>query len=520
VALVSCLLAGGCVSHVYVVPEADRHTIDRRTTEYPDGYELKTFMTGLDAPTGICFDDMTGDLFVAEGGIDGRDPKIIAIKPDGTLIHVYPTGTRIPIFQPGFHIYGPIGGIVAYKGKIYVSHRDARDMGAITEFDLNGNHRTIVAELPAQGDYGVTDLAIPPSPVEPRLYFGVGAATNSSVVGLDNWQAGWVRKHRDACDLSYQSLYLLGFRFDVPNPEASIFTPSSLVTVPFQPLGTSHIEQIPATQFPVQKPSSIVASVALDGGGPRVEAFGVRNPAGIMVDEFGQIWVTDQGMELRGTRPVDNDPDALYFITPGSWLGWPDYSRSLEPINLPKYQPPSWMVDPSGYTKIGPVIDHESSGLRPPSADSLLRGLFPWQSGAGKMTLFPRSGPFHSSRFDGQLLVALWGDRAPFSTSGRPIPDPLPGYRIDRVDLTTGHISQVSPFIYNTRGGPASKLTEGGSEAIERPIDVKFGPDGNLYVVDFGQAIFKNGSLKTTDGTGKIFILQPATRPATTGTTR
>jgi glucose/arabinose dehydrogenase len=522
-ALIGCLLAGGCAERIYVVPIQSRHVIDRRITEYPDGYELKTFMTGLTCPTAICFDDATGDLFVAEGGIDGRDPKIIAIKPDGAIIRVYPTGTRIPIFQPGFHIYGPIGGMVAYKGKIYVSHRDSRDMGMITEFDLDGSHKTIVAELPAQGDYGVTDLAIPPSPFEPRLYFGVGSATNSGVVGLDNWQAGWVRKHRDACDLSFQALYLLGFRFDVANPEASIFTPSSLVTVPFEPLGTSNVVQIPAVQFPVQKPSGVIESVALDGGGIRIEAFGVRNPAGIAVDSFGTTYLTDQGMELRGTRPIDNDPDGLYWLTspgPTQWLGWPDYSRSLESVDLPKYQPPTWMVIPSGYPYVGPVINHEKSKLTPPNPDSLIRGLFPPQSGAGKMAFFPNSGPFHSARFDGQLLVALWGDRAPFSTSGRPIAGQLPGYRVDRVDLTTGHISQISPFIYNTRGGPASKLSEGGSEGIERPVDVKFGPDGNLYVLDFGQAVFKHGHLKVTGGTGKIFILQPIAASATTTTTR
>jgi glucose/arabinose dehydrogenase len=515
VALVGSLLACGCTSNLYVIPEADRHTIDRRVTEYPDGFEWKTFMTGLDTPTGICFDDNTGDLFVAEGGIDGRDPKIIAIKPDGTLLHIYPTGTRIPIFEPGFHIYGPIGGIVAYKGKVYVSHRDSRDMGVITEFDLNGNHKTIVAELPAQGDYGVTDLAIPPSPVEPRLYFGVGSATNSGVVGLDNWQEGWARKHRQACDLAFQSLYLRGFRFDVPNPEASIFTPSSLVTVPYEPLGTSNVIQIPAVQFPVQRPSGAVLSVALDGGGIRLEASGVHNPAGITLDEYGQMYVTDQGMEMRGTRPVDNDPDALFVLPgPGQWLGWPDYSRSLEPISLSKYQAPSWMMT-AGYPKNESVIDHELSKLPAPSSDSLLRGLFPWQSGAGKVAFFPKYGPFHSPRFDGQMLVALWGDRAPFSTTGRPIPDPLPGYRIAKVDLTTGHVGQVTDFIYNTRGGPASKLTEGSSEGIERPIDVKFGPDGILYVLDFGEAIFKNGHLKAKSGTGKIFILQPIAKPTT-----
>jgi hypothetical protein len=432
------------------------------------------------------------------------------VRPDGSMFMIYPVGTRLPLVgELGFRIYGPVGGIVAYKSKIYVSHRDSDDMGVITEFDLNGNHRTIVAGLPAQGDYGVTDLAIPPSPVEPRLYFGVGAATNSGVVGLDNWEAGWVRKHRDACDLPYLTIRLLGFRFDVPNPEASIFSPSSLVTVPYEPFGKSNVIEIPGVQFPVQKPTGFVGSVGLDGGDVKVEAWGVRNPAGILLDDYGSIYLTDQGMELRGTRPVDNDPDALYELySSGQWLGFPDYTRDFQSVSLRDFQPPAWMMK-YGYPEVDPVINEEKSKLTPPDPQ-VFKAKFKWQSGASKMAFFPKSGPFHSPRFDGQMLVAMWGDRAPFSTSGRPMPNPLPGYRIVRVDLLSGRVAQVSDFIYNTEGGPCSKLSQGRWEGIERPIDVKFGPDGNLYILDFGQAMYKHGQLKATGGTGKIFILEPA----------
>jgi glucose/arabinose dehydrogenase len=378
-------------------------------------------------------------------------------------------------------------------------------MGVITAFGYDGSHTTVIANLPAQGDYGVTDLAI--SPVDHRLYFGIGAATNSGVVGLDNWEEGWVRKHRMACDMPYLTINLLGYRFDAANPEASIFSPSFLVTVPFEPFGVSDIIQIPAIEFPLEKPTGCILSVSPDGGDPKVEAWGLRDPVGLAIDEYNTVYFTDQGMELRGTRPINHDPDGLFQLTiPGSWFGWPDYSRSLEPVNVPKYQPPASMVIPTGYPNVGFVIDHDASKLPPPDR-SMLRAQFDWQSGASKMAFIPRSGPFHKSPFEGQILVALWGDHAPFSTTGQPLSSPLPGYRIVRVDPL---FHEVKDFIYNSQGGPASGLPDGAGQGIERPIDVKFGPGGALYILDFGKARMKHGHLKTDDGTGKIFICEPA----------
>lgn len=42
------------------------------------------------------------------------------------------------------------------------------------------------------------------------------------------------------------------------------------------------------------------------------------------------------------------------------------------------------------------------------------------------------------------------------------------------------------PFIHNAKPGPASEQEAPGM-GIERPFDVKFGPDGAMYIVDFGQ---------------------------------
>ena len=90
------------------------------------------------------------------------------------------------------------------------------------------------------------------------------------------------------------------------------------------------------------------------------------------------------------------------------------------------------------------------------------------------------------------------------------MPTPLPGYRIVRVDLNNRN-GDVTDFIYNTRGGPASASADSHG-GLERPIDVKFGPGGILYILDFGRAKMKHGHLDTDDGTGKIFVCLPASQ--------
>src|SRR5205814_9447370 len=125
-------------------------------------------------------------------------PRIWGRRIDGTTFMVYPMGRKVPfvnIFRQGFVLDGPIGGMCAREGKIFVTHRDASGRGVITAFGYDGSHTTIVSDLPAQGDFGVTDIAVHPS--NGRLFFGVGTATNSGVVGLDNI---WVKKHPDVCD--------------------------------------------------------------------------------------------------------------------------------------------------------------------------------------------------------------------------------------------------------------------------------------------------------------------------------
>ncbi len=502
------LLLTGCARGPHVLPEDQQITIDRSLIEYPAGFDLKPYVENLTAPTAIAFDTF-GTLFVAEGGIDGAEPHIFALRPDGTRFDVFPVGRRVPFVKSGFRIYGPVGGIAVANGHIYVSHRDEHDLGVITVFDYHGNHQTVVADLPAKGDYSVTDLAI--NPINGRLYFGMGTATNSGIVGLDNFQTGWVQKHPGFCDQPYVDLVSHGSRFDTPNPFAGLFGGKDVaVTAPFQPFGVSNRIRIPKARD--GKPNGAIYSIDPGGGDLRVEAYGIHNPRGLAFNAFNRLYTTNTGMELRGTRPVKDDPDVLLWVVRDTWYGWPDYSADLQPISDPRFQPPVQMILKSGYPALSALIDQDASGLLRPDRNTLLGGVFKPLSGAAKFDFAPDAPEW--KEFRDSALVALSGDRAPFATggsSGLKLAAPV-GYKIVRVNLDN---REVSDFIRNTRDLPGHDIPRQ-KWALERPIDVKYNPvDHSLYILDFGRMKMRGGKEDPIGDTGRIYRLIPATAAST-----
>ena len=297
----------GCTYRPHVVEAAQQKPIDRAIVDTPAGTALLIEVDGLTTPTSVCIDkdegENRGTVLIAEGGMGNTPVRIFALKPDRTLVQIYPVGKQLPTFldflKPTFRIYGPIGGMCVVNGRIVVTHRDANGMGVITSLGYDGSHKTIVADLPAQGDHSVTDVAL--NPVNGRLYFGVGSATNSGVVGLDNWQIGWVRKRPTFHDTTYVPLTLLGKRFDTKNPRAGLWGGADIaVTGPFQSFNNSQQIRIPPASN--AKPGAAIYSVSATGGDLRLEGHGIRLPRGFVFTEYGGLFFTNNGMEMRGTR--------------------------------------------------------------------------------------------------------------------------------------------------------------------------------------------------------------------------
>ena len=89
------------------------------------------------------------------------------------------------------------------------------------------------------------------------------------------------------------------------------------------------------------------------------------------------------------------------------------------------------------------------------------------------MTFVPNTGPFKS--LQGNLLVAFSGDLRLVRHQRREELCGAGGYRVAMVNIDTEK-GKVTDFVKNTANKPASQQGRG-VIALERPVDVKFGPD-------------------------------------------
>ncbi len=502
------MLTFGCRTYTVFLKPDEQPSIDRSVVDRPPSFDLKESAHNLNCPTGFCV-DQDGTWFYVEGGISNQPIHIFGRRADGSTLEIYPGPTHVPFINRNFKIFGPIGGIVASNGKVFISHHDENDMSVITAFGYDGSHATVVSDFPGQGDYGITDLTISPNG---RLYFGVGPATNSGIVGIDNWQDGWLKKHPDACDVSLYDLKLYGLKFTSSNPFAGIFGGggNTGVTGPYQPFNINDRTRIKKAAD--AKANSCVYSVSLTGGDSRPESSGIRLPRGLGYRNYA-CYATNDGMEMRGTRPIKDDPDAfIKTASADAWFGFPDYSTDLFPISDARFQPPASLLT-HGYPSIDQLIDKDNGSANQrlvlPERSTYINGVFPSMSGAAKFDFIPDNTTVQAyKKFAGEAIVALCGDRAPFANGGMPA-DTTIGCKIVSVDTEK---KKVADFIFNTKGLPASKL---GRDviALEHPCDVKLGPDGILYILDMGRYEMKDGKINVAAHTGRIFKLIPIVEP-------
>lgn len=415
----------------------------------PEGYRVEPVATGLNFPTAVAFDEEGVPYVIEAGYVYGeifRKPKLLKIANGKT--ETVATGEE----------NGPWTGITFYKGNFYIAEGGQKEGGKILKVTPRGGISTVVDGLPGQGDHHTNGPVIK----DDHIYFATGSVTNSGVVGTDNAEFGWLKRHPELHDIPCEDVTLTGENFET-DQVLTAAGGDKAVTGAYLPFGTaSTAGQVIKGKLPC---SGAVLRVPVSGGKMELVAWGLRNPYGLAVSPDGKLYVTENAADARGSRPLWGVGDVLWEVKPGAWYGWPDYSEG-KPIRLFK--------TPGG-ASVKPLLQNNGKEIPKPVAVLAVHS-------SSNGIDFASNGNFG---FKGHAFIAQFGDMAP--NVGKVL-SPV-GFKIVSVDVEDG---ATKDFAVNKgkKGGPASRLHGGG---LERPVSVKFDPSGNhLYIVDFG-------ILKTTE---------------------
>jgi glucose/arabinose dehydrogenase len=449
---------------------ADNRPVNATDIELPAGYKAEAIATGFTFPTDVTFDE-SGQIYVIEAGYsygeEFLEPKLIRVTSDGNKTTIA-TG----------ELNGPWTGIVHHNGSFYVAEGGQKDGGKILHITKEGSINAIVQNLPSYGDHHTNGPAIGP---DGRLYFGIGTATNSGVVGTDNFDMGWMKRNPTFHDTPCQSVTLTGQNYTTTHPESK----DQKTTGAYLPYGTP---SEPGQVIPGAVPcSGSVFAVSAEGGNMELVAWGFRNPFGLAFAPDGSLFVTDNGYDERGSRPVWGTGDYLWRVQQGQWYGWPDFAGGLA-FDGDRFESP-------GNDAPKPLLaKHPNKPPRP--AASL--GVHSSSNGLD----FSTSAAFGHT---GEAFVAQFGDMAP--NVGK-VMAPV-GFKVVRVNPANG---VVTDFAMNKgqKNAPASALKSGG---LERPVSVKFSPDGTaLYIVDFGVMRINDGKTIPQKQTGVLWKVTKTSR--------
>ncbi|HLL55927.1 MAG TPA: PQQ-dependent sugar dehydrogenase [Myxococcaceae bacterium] len=473
-----CAVLGGLSTGCYVLlpsrgggqlPPSQGRRINPEDVALPPGYRVEVVAVGLTFPTGVAFDDQ-GRPYVVEAGYAYGEafttPRLLRIEADGKVT---------PIAQ-GEH--PPWNGVTFHGGAFFVAEGGEKGGGQILRITPDGQVTTLVTNLPGLGDHHTNGPAVGP---DGWVYFGQGTATNAGVVGPDNYEFGWLKRHPDFHDTPCQDITVRAVNLESENPLDP--AKGKVRTGPYQPFGT------PATEGQVVRGAvpcnGAVMRVQPTGGPVELVAWGFRNPYGLAFSPDGQLFITENGYDERGSRPVFGAADVLWEVKRGAWHGWPDYAEG-RPVSDRRYSPP-------GGPQPQPLLAKEPN---PPPQPVTYFGVHSSSNGFD----FSRSESFG---YKGDAFVAQFGDLAP--DVGKVVA-PV-GFKVVRVEVKSGAIHD---FAINdaVRKGPASRVGDGG---LERPIAARFDPSGNaLYVVDFGVMTLQETGPKGEPNTGVLWRITRA----------
>ncbi|MBX4191464.1 MAG: PQQ-dependent sugar dehydrogenase [Candidatus Doudnabacteria bacterium] len=274
------------------------------TLQAPSEYKVTKI---VDAGKAVAFTfDFEGNYITAENiGMPAikKRPEIIAYKinkisSDGSVQSLLDrTGQKVD-------------NLSYYRGEVYIVTR-----GNIFKI-VKGKIFGVITSLPTYGDYANSNLVFNNG----YMYFAVGTATNSGIIGPDN---SWLKTYPSFRDTPCATVKVNGVNVETDNyltekkDDKAQTSGFGAFNTPLQP-GQMVYGRV--------KCNSGVIKSSTDGVMSEVFAWGFHNPKGLSIDDKGQLWIFDGGMEDRGVRPIKDGKDALFSVSQNNWYGWPDFN--------------------------------------------------------------------------------------------------------------------------------------------------------------------------------------------------
>jgi glucose/arabinose dehydrogenase len=429
------------IMRYYQTDDSERY-VNPRDITIESGYSIEVFAEGLDAPGSILFTD-EGELLIANSGYTTGNASVSILR-----------NGFFEIIADNFHM--PLLGINYKNGEIYVAHK-----GCITTINQGGIKKNIITGLPCYGDYSNCRVDFGP---DGKMYFGLGTATNSGIVGTDNL---WVHDHSCFCDIPGAPIILNGQNFLSDNILIAN-NDEKINTGAFKPFGESN--SLHEVRKGVIKAGGSILRANTDGSDLELVAWGLRCPAYLKFYQ-NQLYVSNNSYDVRGSRPIGNAPDELLHIVEGTWYGFPDFAGG-EPVNTPRFRP-NGGAQPELLLTCHPSIPPRPYAIFPP--DSFISGF-----DFNKNREFGNVGVIYIAEFGSIQLSTIGGAKELFPTSG---------YKVSKVNPFNGN---VTTFAINKSGFPSYITREGG---LGRPVDIAFGPDGAMYIVDMGISSRENPNI-------------------------
>ncbi len=495
----------------------------------PEGFTVSVFASGLNMPTGIAFlgNSKKFQVYVLESGhglpsvcneqgsfgtgdFDPTNP----FTPDILVFDQSGNKVGTPLGKPnaagtGFQPAGPAVDI-AFENGLKGGRLFATDSNQATHAAGQNNSSRIVTVNPMTGKVTpvITGLPTGDHPTEQLafkggwIYWSQGSTTNSGVVGRDNGNGA------NQQDIPCQNIVLSNNVFD---------SGGGVKTSGYSKFGT-------------QRPGATVAAFesalhdgVCDGAILRAKvnaahpedtiepfSWGYRNGYAIRFapDDHplaGGLLVGEDGPDERGVRPSNGAPDGLHLAKQNAngtpdYHGWPDRFDFL-PSSQAVFNPIGGTSDdlcvpdptnkPSGCTAASlALILTEDVPIRdvlafPPQEITSPLAIEAADSSFTGIDFAPKSfveGPVER----GAALYVLEGDFG-FSPPNATAPAPEVGHEVKLINFDQKSDKplalQIRGFARNNTGDQAFISNISG---FNRPTNIRFGPDGCAYVVDYG----------------------------------